>query len=175
MRPSINIRQLPIGQVTFCKLPSTFLAAVRSSVNIHLLSVWLGDLPSVSVNFPCGQENLPSTSINFLCSWETFYHFPLTIHAPCTPPVFFLQHTLRSEDLLSISVNFPCSRDIFRQLPFNFRAASGRYKNFPCGCKTLSHFQSNFCAAGRTSVKFCPISMLPRDLPSSFVDFLNIR
>ena len=72
----INFHQLPFDWESFRQLPSTF--------------VWLGDLLSTSVNFPCIQETfrlLPST---FCAAVRTFLNFhQLSVQPGDFPSTFF--------------------------------------------------------------------------------------
>ena len=93
------------GRDTFCQLISTLVAARKLSVNFCRSFVRQEDLPSTSVNFPCGRQvfhHLLSTSDNFLCSQQTFRH-----------------RLVQPVEL--IFVKFLCSRKILLQLSVNFK------------------------------------------------------
>ena len=125
--------------------------------------MWLGDLPSPSINFPCGREKfrqLPSTSIRPESFPSTFrqllYISVRPVDLPSTSIHFSLcQKTIcplsvHSGILQSASVKFPhkCTQETFRQLPLIFRAAGTPFFN----CHQ--------------------VSMRPGDLPSTCVNFL---
>ena len=133
-RASVNFRQVfvlpgdlkstsdksPCIWEAFYKLPSTYHAARRSSVNI-----------------PCGRETfreIPSTfraarrlSVNFRHLSLRPEDLPSTLPAAGRPSVTFCQQSVRpgtcrqlyfrSAVLLSTSVHFLCRQDTFRQLP----------------------------------------------------------
>ena len=118
--PTLATVNVPCGWETFCQLPLSFHAAWglsvtfchlsvqpgdlwlnfcvagRHSFNYHQLSVWLGDLPSTSVNVQDGQVTL-------CLIWSTFL-------AAGRPSVKFRQLFVQLGDLPSTSVKFPCGR-----------------------------------------------------------------
>ena len=53
-----NFCQISMKPGDLCQLPSTFRATVGPSVNFCQLPMWSGDLPSTSLNCPCGQETI---------------------------------------------------------------------------------------------------------------------
>ena len=122
----------------------------------------LVDLPS---NFHAPSDVL-STLVNFPCSWLSFRQlcvrkgrFPST--SDNTPyrqkavNFYFHQLSVHLGNLLPISINFPCSRETCHQLLTDCHA-------------TVIHSSTSFtfCAAGRPSVYFRPLTLRPGE-PSS--------
>ena len=137
--------------------------------------MWLRDLPSTSVNFPCDQEtfckrsstflsakrssvnicllsvwpgDFPSTYINFPCHGETLRQLPSTLDGARRPSANLRKLSVYPGDLLSTAVNFLCGWETFHQLP------------------------STFSGTKRLSVNFRQLSLRSRYLPSTFVNFL---
>ena len=112
--PSTSVN-FPCGWENFCQCPSTFRVSGRhfinfisilcGAVNFSELPMWLGDLPSTSINFPCGWK----IYLNFPCEWHNTFNFRL--------------HSVRLVDLPSTSVNIPWHWENFCQLRSTFRAA----------------------------------------------------
>ena len=131
-----------------------------------------GDIPSDSVNFPCGYHLLPSTfraaersSMNFHqhsvwseafyqlqstfhATVETFIHLPSTFHTTRRSSVKCCQVSVQLGDFQSTYVNFLCNHETFRRIPSTFRAAGG------------------------PSVNYRQPSVPSRDLPLTFENFL---
>ena len=152
--PSTSVNFL-YGQDTFCKLSSTFHAAGRLSVHLHLLSVLPGDLPSTSINFPCSQK---------------------TFHQLSARPGF-----VWPKDIPATSDIFPYRRETFRQLSSTFFAAGRPSFNFPCSQKTFRQLSarpglvrqlpSTFRVAERYSGNFRYPSVPPGDFLSTSINF----
>ena len=94
--------------------PYTYTAGRQKT--FHQLSMWLGEIPSDSVIFPCDRKS--------------FQQLPAILSVPKRLSVNFNQLSVRPGELLSTfhatwrpSVNFPCGRETFRQLLSTFRAA----------------------------------------------------
>ena len=147
------------------------------SINFRLDSMQPGDLPSTSVNFPCGRYTLlqisvrpgdfqlPSTfhaagrpSVNFLCSQGNFCQLPSTFYVVgrCCANVALLS-TFPAADTLS--VNF---RHVSMQLEDLLSISSTFY--------VARRPSINFLCGRERSVNFCQLSMWPgyRPLPSNF-------
>ena len=136
----------PCGRESFRKLPSTFLSARRSSVNIRLLSMWPGDFPS--------------TYINFTCHGEAFHQLSSTLQTVGRPSVNFRQLKMQPGEHPRASVSFPCVQENFCQLSSYFCASWRLFINN----RKLSVF------AGRPSINFCQHSVVPRDFPWTSVN-----
>ena len=115
----------------------------------------LGDIPSTSVNFPCGRE--------------TFRQHPSTVRAAGRPLSTF--HA--AVGLLLTSSNFPCDSGIFCELTSIFCTA-GRLSD------NVHQISVHPGDALSTSINFkcsldtfCQLSMLPGDLPLTSVKFLH--
>ena len=149
-RKPVIFCQLSVGQDTFCQLISTSVVVGKLSVNFCRPFVRQGDLPSTSVNFPCGRQtfhHLLSTSDNFPCSQETFRHLLVlqvdlasTFRADWRLSINFCQISVQPEDLTSTF----CQLSILTE-------------DLPVAQTT-----------GRSSVKFCELSVQLEDLPSNF-------
>ena len=147
------------------------------------------DLPSISVNIPCGRKTFCKILSTFCVArrpsfpygWDTFRHFwQITVH----PGKF-----------LSTSVKFSCSRETFRQ-PLSTLGTAGRPSvnfhllsvwlgdlsltsvNFPCGSESLLHhfvqlvdLLSTFRAAWRPTVNSGHLSVRTEDLLCTSVNF----
>ena len=189
----MNFRQLYMQPED---LPTTFHAAGRPSVNLHLLFVWPGDLLYTSVNFPCGQKSfcqlslwpgdlpyqLLSTfhmayrpSVNFPCCWKTFHQLSLTFHAAGRPSINFRQVWVPTKDP-STFVYFPCGRRPFRKISVRPRDILSTSVYIPCGQEIFCQLSvrpvdlpSTFRAVCRHSVNFHPLSLRPKYLPSDFL------
>ena len=116
VRPSINIRQLSAGQMTFCKLSSPFCVAGRLTVCICQLSLWPGkpsinfhhlfvqpeDLSSLSINYSCGLYTSLSFFVSILCGQKTFCQFLSTFRAAGTSSVNFHLMSVQPVDVTKI-------------------------------------------------------------------------
>ena len=133
----VNFRQLSMRPED---LPSKFLCGQNT---VRLLSVWPGDLPSISVYLPCSRD--------------TFRQPQLPFHAAGRPIMNFFQLSVLSEeipssfmqlgDLPSTSIIFQCDSRIF------------------CELLSTSH------ADRRPSVNFHKHSVQPGELPSTSIKF----
>ena len=109
-------------------------------------------------------REIPSTSGNFPSGIETFCELPSTFSMVGRRSNNFRQLSALPEDLPSTSVNFLCSQENFHQLPSNFLAAGRLSVNF-----------LQLSVQGISSIKFCNLSMPPRDLASNSVNFQCYR
>ena len=146
-RLCVNFCQLFVRPVDFPSLPSTLGAAKIFSDNFHdisvlpgnvaSISIWPGELPSTSVNFPYHRE----TFRQLLCNFCTVRRPSINIPSNCVNfrhlPSTFLNFLCGGRP----SVNFTSSRETFIQLPSTFRAA------------------------GISSINFRQFSVLPEGLP----------
>ena len=168
-------------------LPSVWSAlrvCAVPSVNFHQYFVHPWDLPKRSVRL----MDLPSTSVNYPCGLGTYCQ--LSVHPRDLQSTFwpsagsfinfqcglgtFRQHFWRPWDLPSTSVNFPCLRGAFGQLsvrlqdfPSTFPVARGPSVNFSCVRVTLST-SVNFMCIRWTLRQFSCICGTVRKLLSTF-------
>ena len=98
-------------------------------------------------------QNLPSTSVKFLCVRATICQF-----------------SIRQRDLPSTSVNLLCVRGTFRKLSLTFYASVGH----PSNIHAAAGFLSTFINFMYVSEIFRKLSVCPRDLPSTSINFLSV-
>ena len=120
---TVNFCQLSMQPVAFRQLQSAFRVAERPSTNFRELSMWPGDLPLISVNFPCIQETLGQ--------------LPSIFRILRRPFIKFCQHSVQPVDLPSTFVNFPCRQKTFCQLLSTSLATRRPSFNFSC-CQKIS-------------------------------------
>ena len=153
--------------------------------NVASISIWPGELPSTSVNFPyhretfrqllCNFHAVRRPSINIPSNCVNFRHLLSTFRAAEKPSVNIPQLLVRPGDL-------PSTLHPVGRLSFNYRLLSVRqgylpltFVNFLCCPKAFHelsvrpvdfrHLFSIFCVVGRPSMYFCQHSVWTGDLP----------
>ena len=177
---SINF---PCIHETFRQHSSILRAAAEPYVNFCHFFVQPRDHPEMSVNFLCDRGTFlqllsnfsaPARSFVYLCQLSVcLQDLPSGYRQLSVLPCFhaFCQLTSTLRVSTGPSVNFPCIRGTIHQIFVCQRNILSTSVTISCGRRTFCQLVSTFCVAAKPSINFCQLSMHPRDLQSTCVNF----
>lgn len=120
-------------------------------------------------------EDIPSTSVNFPCGWETFIRHLSTFRSARRTCNNSSQISVQLGDLLSTSVHFLCGQETYHQLPLVFHVAGKLFVSFHLLSVLPGELPSAFYAGRRTAIGLHQISVPLGDFPSISLNILCSR